>query len=123
MDKPAVLVVEDEFLIREVLERALEEGGFAVTGVGDADQAEAALRSGQVFQGLVTDVRLPGGRTGWEIAKAARAQFAHIAVVYATGHGELEWPVDGVPGSALVNKPYAPAQVLAALAAQLNIPG
>lgn len=79
--------------------------------------------SGVDFQGLVVDIKLPGPLSGWDLARLARTQFPHIAVVYATGHGELESPAEGVPGSVLVSKPYAPVQAIAALSRQLDIAG
>jgi two-component system cell cycle response regulator CpdR len=120
MDKPMILLVEDEPLILDIVREALEDGGTAAT---DGESAQEALASGAPFQGLVADVFLPGGLNGWDLARIARAALPHIAVVYATGHGELDWPVEGVPGSALLAKPYAPAQVVAALALQLNAVG
>jgi CheY-like chemotaxis protein len=123
MDKPMILLVEDEPLIADVVRAALEDGGFAVTVAIHGQAAQEALASGTVFQGLVADIRLPGDLTGWDLARIARTELPNIAVVYATGHGELDWPVEGVPGSALISKPYAPAQVIAALAQQLNAAG
>ncbi len=35
----------------------------------------------------------------------ARTQFPQIAIVYATGHGELDWSAEGVPGSVLLGNP------------------
>ncbi len=123
MDKPKVLLVEDEPLILEVIKESLEDGGFAVTAVATGEEAVAALESGSPFHGLVTDVFLTGPVTGWELAKIARGAFPTIAVVYETGHGEADWPVEGVPGSVLISKPFAPAQVVAALSSHLNTDG
>jgi CheY-like chemotaxis protein len=123
MDKPMILLVEDEPLIVALVEDALQEGGFAVTVAGDSLQAQAALMSGIEFRGMVVDIYLPGPMSGWELARMARTQLPHIAVVYATGHGELEWTVEGVPGSVLLSKPYAPAQAITALSHQINTTG
>ena len=118
-----VLLVEDEPLIVAVVEDALQEAGFAVTVAADGEEAQAALLSGLPFQGLLVDINLPGSLSGWDLARMARTQLPQIAVVYATGHGEQEWPAEGVPNSALVSKPYAPAQAITALSQQLNTAG
>src|ERR1700755_1805767 len=106
MEKPTILLVEDEPLISAGMEDTLQEGGFAVITTTDGSTAQAMLLSGVEFQGLLTDINLPGPISGWDIARMARAQFPQIAVVYATGHGELNWPIEGVPGSVLITKPY-----------------
>jgi len=118
-----VLLVDDEPLIVTLVKEAPEEGGFAVTVAGDGPGAQAALMSGVEFQGMVTDINLPGPLSGWDLARMARTQFPGIAIVYATGHAELEWPVEGVPSSVLISKPFAPAQAVTALAQQLNTTG
>jgi DNA-binding response OmpR family regulator len=123
IDKPMILLVEDEPLIASLVEESLQESGFAVTVTEDGPKAQAALLSGVPFQGLVVDINFPGPLSGWDLARMARTQFPHIAVVYATGHGETEWPVEGVPGSVLVSKPYAPVQAITALSQQLNTAG
>ncbi|MGZ3272772.1 MAG: response regulator [Caulobacteraceae bacterium] len=123
MEKPMILLVEDEPLIVSFLEEALREGGFAVTVAEASAEAQAALMSGVEFQGLLTDIYLPGPLSGWDLARMARTKFPEIAVVYATGHGELDWSAEGVPGSVLISKPFAPAQAISALSNQLNTAG
>jgi len=118
-----VLFVEDEPLIVTLVEEALREGGFGVTVALDGPAAQAELMSGVEFQGLVLDINFPGPLNGWDLARMARTQFPHIAIVYATGEVEPEWTVEGVPGSVLISKPYAPAQAITALAQQLNTAG
>jgi DNA-binding response OmpR family regulator len=115
-----VLVVEDEPLILDLLADALRDGGFAVTEALDGMEAQAALLSGVTFQALVSDVNLPGPLSGWDLARMARMQFPYIAILYATGHGELEWASEGVPGSVLMCKPFAPSMAVARLSRQLN---
>ena len=118
-----VLLVQDEPLIVALVEDAFQDAGFAVTVAGDGAEAQAAMMAGPQFQGLLVDINLPGPLSGWDLARMARTQFPQIAVVYATGHGELEWPAEGVPNSVLLSKPYAPAQAITALSQQLNTAG
>jgi CheY-like chemotaxis protein len=114
--EPVVLLVEDEPLILLVAQDALEAGGYTVLPVQLAPQALGLLdsRIGEL-SGLITDIRLPGGLDGWEIARHARELKADLPVVYTTADSAGEWPAKGVPNSVVVQKPYAPAQLLTAI--------
>ena len=116
MPEPVVLLVEDEPLILLVAQDALEAGGYTVLPVQVASEARSLLdtRIGDLA-GLITDIRLPGGLDGWEIARHARELKADLPVVYTTGDSAGEWPAKGVPNSVVVQKPYAPAQLLTAI--------
>jgi CheY-like chemotaxis protein len=114
--EPVVLVVEDEPLVLLVAQDALEAGGYSVLPVQLASEAMIVLDS-QIAElsGLVTDIRLPGGHDGWEIARHARELRADLPVVYTTADSAADWPVKGVPNSVVVQKPYAAAQLLTAI--------
>lgn len=118
---PQVLLVEDERLIRDLLQGALEDGGFEVAHANSGDAAIDALqnRPGE-FAGVVTDIDLGGGTTGWDVGHAARRATPVIAVVYMSGASSHQWESEGVPGSTMLMKPFAPAQLLVALATQIN---
>ncbi len=117
---PIVLVIEDEDAILAVVEDALEEGGFQIATVKTGEEAITLLKGGLLpYRALVTDVNLLGRLDGWEVARAAREIDPHFPVVYMTG-GAAEWPVLGVPNSILLQKPFAPAQVVAAVSQLLN---
>ena len=118
---PQVLLVEDEPLIRDLLQGALEDGGFEVAYANNGDGAIDVLqrRPGE-FAGVVTDVDLGGGMTGWDVGHAARRISPVIAVVYMSGASSHQWESEGVPGSTMLMKPFAPAQLLVALATQIN---
>ena len=116
MPGPVVLLVEDEPLVLLVAQDALEAGGYTVVPVQLASEALEFLDSRiSELSGLVTDIRLPGGPDGWEIARHARELKADIPVVFATADSAADWPVKGVPNSVVVQKPYAGAQLLTAL--------
>jgi CheY-like chemotaxis protein len=115
---PVILLVEDEPLILLIAQDALEAGGFAVVPVHLASEALSVLDD-QIAElsGLVTDIRLPGGADGWEIARHARELRSNLPVVYTTADSASEWPAQGVPNSVVLQKPYAPAQLLTAISA------
>jgi CheY-like chemotaxis protein len=72
------------------------------------------------YRALLTDIHLRGKLTGWDVAKRARELTPDIPVVYMTGAGADQWPSHGVPNSVLLNKPFAPAQVVTAVAQLLK---
>lgn len=116
MPQPIILLVEDEPLVLLVAQDALEAGGFTVIPVQLASEALSVLDSKSAeLSGLVTDIRLPGGPDGWEIARHARELRPDLPVVYTTADSAVEWPVQGVPRSVVVQKPYAGAQLLTAI--------
>ena len=116
MPEPIVLLVEDEPLVLLVAQDALEAGGFKVLPTQLASEALDVLdKRVAELSGLVTDIRLPGGADGWEIARTARELRADLPVVYTTADSAADWPAKGVPNSVVVQKPYAGAQLLTAL--------
>jgi PAS domain S-box-containing protein len=81
----SVLVVEDEPKLRKVAVAMLSNLGFQVT---DADHGEEALRllDAQTFDVLFTDLELPGGMDGAELANTARARRPGLQVLFTTGY-------------------------------------
>lgn len=122
--RPRILLVDDEAAILDLLEAVLTDAGFAVDRAADGVGALEILRAEFAeLRGLITDVRLPGPVDGWELARNARALEPGLAVVYVTGDSEISWAASGVPGSLLVAKPFAPAQVVTAIASLLTVGG
>jgi CheY-like chemotaxis protein len=116
-----ILLAEDEGLIALSIEEALTEGGFAVHSVDSGSEAIAAIDAGtHLFAGLITDVRLGDGPDGWAIARRLREVHPAIPVVYMTGDSAAEHTARGVPESLLVQKPFAAAQIVTAIATLLN---
>jgi CheY-like chemotaxis protein len=78
--KVLIFVVEDDVLVQDVLQGALEDAGFAVTAASGAEEALRMLDAdGANFRALITDVNLGSHElTGWDVAKHARA-FSDLA--------------------------------------------
>ena len=122
--RPRILLVDDEAGILDLLDAVLTEAGFDVVRAASGRQALESLPAEvDQLRGLITDVRLPGAVDGWELARRARVLKPDIAVVYVTGDSEMSWSASGVPGSVLVTKPFAPAQVVTAISALLTVGG
>jgi CheY-like chemotaxis protein len=79
------------------------------------------LRGGKTkYCVLVTDINLRGKMDGWEVARQARDLDPAFPIVYMTGVAADKWPSHGVPNSIILNKPFAPAQLVTAVSNLLN---
>ncbi len=111
----AVLVVEDDQLIRLSLEQMLEELGFRVDTVETAEAALPRMERGQIPSILITDISLPG-MSGLSLAQQLRQDLPGLAVLVATGFaGDAVLPpaLEGQVG--LLTKPFGMAQLGVAL--------
>ena len=113
---PPILVVEDDAMVMLVIAEALRDGGYTVVEASDGASALRTIGAAENLRGLVTDIRIGGGSDGWEVAREARHKFAALAVVYVSGDSVSDWPANGVPQSAVLQKPFACAELVAALA-------
>ena len=121
-DLPAILVVEDDHLIQSVVEEALKEGGFETMVASSGEQAAELLDSAEGnYRALVTDINLGREKLdGWEVARHAREIDPAFPVVYMSGDSAEDWASMGVPNSIMLAKPFAPAQLVTAVAQLLN---
>lgn len=121
---PIVLVIEDEEAIQAMVEEALTDAGFATAIASSGEEALTLLRdAAHEHRALVTDINLKGPMDGWEIAKQAREINPEFPIVYMTGAAADEWASKGVPNSILLQKPFAPAQLVTAVSNLLNTGG
>ena len=123
-DQTLLLLVEDEPVISLTLETVLDDAGFAVLTAASGAEAIAVL-DGRIddIAGVVTDIRLVGNMTGWDVARHARTLKAGVAVVYMSGDSAADWSSEGVPLSVMLSKPFADAQLVTAISTLLNQSG
>ncbi len=113
---PTILLIEDEFLIRELLASEFADVGFAIVAAGDGDRAVAELeKNANRFTAVITDIKLGKGPNGWDVARRARELVPDMPVVYITGDSMHEWSSRGVPDSAVIAKPFRAMQVSTAV--------
>jgi CheY-like chemotaxis protein len=118
---PVILVIEDEYPVQGLVEEWLTDGGFAAEILSSGEEALTLFKSGlKNYNALVTDVTLKGRLNGWDIARQIREINPAFPVVYMTGAAADEWASQGVPNSILLTKPFAPAQLITAIAQLLN---
>lgn len=117
----SILLVEDEELIALTLVDALHDAGFAVDHVTVGEDALKALEArGLNLSGVITDIRLGDAVNGWEIARKAREVLPQLPIVYMSGDSAHEHSAQGVPESIMVQKPFAPVQIITAISTLLN---
>jgi PAS domain S-box-containing protein len=105
----AVLIVDDEALVRMIVVDVLEDLGYLSLEAVDATSGLITLQSSIRIDLLVTDVGLPGDMNGRQFADAARALRPDLKVLFITGyaetavlnHGELD------VGMQIMTKPFA----------------
>jgi PAS domain S-box-containing protein len=83
-----VLVVDDEPTVRMLVVEELRELGYTTLEAADGPQAMKLLESGRRIDLLVTDVGLPGGMNGRQVAEAARTLRPGLRVLFITGYAE-----------------------------------
>jgi CheY-like chemotaxis protein len=98
---PLLLLVEDESLIAITLQDALRSQHLGLAGV-------------------ITDIRLGGAVNGWGVARHARELMPYIPVIYMSGDSAHEHTAQGVPDSVMLQKPFAPTQLVVAISTLLN---
>jgi CheY-like chemotaxis protein len=114
-----VLLVEDEFLISEMVADSLSQQGFSVSVVTNGADALRHLVSAPVDV-LFTDINLPGGMDGTALARRARELLPDLPVVYASGGVSMFDFTSRVPRSIFVAKPYDPDMIGRLLASAMK---
>ncbi|MGC8990709.1 MAG: ATP-binding protein, partial [Verrucomicrobiia bacterium] len=111
-----ILLVEDEPAVRQLNRLLLEHGGYRVLEAGSGPEAFQVWNShaGEIDL-LLTDVVMPGGITGWELAKQLHAQKPTLRIVLTSGYSttEIDSERDFVQQAnvALLQKPYLPSML------------
>jgi CheY-like chemotaxis protein len=102
-----VLVVEDNLSLRRIAVRQVRELGYRVL---EADNATAALKVLERARAdvLFTDIVMPGGMTGFELARSAQERWPNLRVVLTSGFPDVRLGTNALPsvGTQLLNKPY-----------------
>ena len=116
--KGTVLLVEDEESVRHVARLALQRDGFRVLEAEDGAAAEQIWsRHKNEIAVLLTDLVMPGGVTGRELAERLLTERSNLPVVFVSGYS-VEAMVPGFAETTtqtFVQKPYMPEQLIAAL--------
>jgi CheY-like chemotaxis protein len=103
-----ILVVDDEPVLRMLVCEVLREQGFSVLEASDGPEALDLLGRGQAVDLLITDVGLPGGLNGRQVADAIRTRRPGIKVLFITGYAENAALGGGMmePNTQVLTKPF-----------------
>ena len=103
-----VLVVDDEATIRHLIDEVLDDLGYMVIGAADGAAGIKVLQSGARIDLLITDVGLPNGMNGRQVADEARRLRPGLKVLFITGFAENAAVGNGhlEPGMELLTKPF-----------------
>ncbi|MDJ0970938.1 MAG: PAS domain S-box protein [Kiloniellales bacterium] len=108
-----VLVVEDDDRVREITAQRLRTLGYRVREAGNGQAALEALEEHDGIELLFTDIVMPGGMSGRELAVAVRKRHPGVKVLYTSGYAAEAAAQRGAlgPGEALLAKPYRTAEL------------
>ncbi|GEP08828.1 response regulator [Methylobacterium gnaphalii] len=107
----SVLIVEDNYLLLEMLSSLCEQQGIRVFAASSGEDALTMLRQrASEIDWLFTDISLPGLIDGWEVAAAYREQNPRRPVIYASTAPHIARRT--VPGSIFVHKPFQVREII-----------
>ncbi len=118
-----VLLVEDEPTLREVARLTLEEKGYQVFEAADGREAlEVWDRCPVRIDLLLTDMVMPNGVSGGELARTLQARAPGLPVICASGYSEefIEGTLPSNPNLTFLQKPYLPHQLCEAVRRSLD---
>lgn len=103
-----VLVIDDEATVRMLIVEVLQEAGYTAVEAEDGPSGMKILQSAIPIDLLITDVGLPGGMNGRQVADAARDIRPDLKILFVTGFAENAAVGNGhlAPGMAVMTKPF-----------------
>ena len=116
--KARILVVEDNEDVRELAETMLASAGYAVVSAPSGEQALDLLEHGDAVDLVFTDVMMPGGMNGLQLADQVRARRPGTPILVTTGYMD-ELPATRGPRLDILSKPYRQEDLLARVRAIL----
>ncbi|WP_315924189.1 response regulator [Mesorhizobium sp. SP-1A] len=109
--RTAVLVVEDETLVRFDIVDHLANEGFVVREAANADEAIAILETDPDIRLLFTDIDMPGSMDGLKLSVAVRDRWPPVKIIITSGHRSVR--SSALPdGARFFSKPYKHADIV-----------
>jgi nitrogen-specific signal transduction histidine kinase len=117
-----ILIVEDASLVRSAVAKMVADLGYRPIATADADEALGLLESDARLDLLFTDMVLPGGLCGEELAAIARRLRPGLGVLYTSGYTEMRLSDAAGEGGrfGFIGKPYSKAELAVQLRALLD---
>jgi CheY-like chemotaxis protein len=103
-----VLIIDDEETVRMLVAEVLGDAGYNVIEAPDGPSGLEILRSNRRIDLLISDVGLPGGMNGRQVADAARVSRPELKVLFITGYAENAAVGNGLleSGMEIMTKPF-----------------
>jgi nitrogen-specific signal transduction histidine kinase/ActR/RegA family two-component response regulator len=123
-DGELVLVVEDDDQVREVTLKRIESLGYAVTEARTGPEAVQRLKSEEPVQLVLSDIVMPGGMTGYDVARWVTSNRPGMQIILCSGHhdedpeSDVRTPIRDV---IVLGKPYSREQLARALSNALAL--
>jgi len=111
MDRPVILLVEDEALTIMDLGDVLENGGYETVQCASAERALSILQTRPEICGLVTDVELSGRANGFELANSVAEARPELPILIVSGRAAPD-PERMPPGARFVSRPCSGEDIL-----------
>jgi CheY-like chemotaxis protein len=112
VEKPVVLIVESEALIRMSAAHMAEDAGFLSLDVGNADAAIEVLEKRRDVRAVFTDINMSGTMNGLKLVHAIRGRWPPIHLIVTSGLNVAE---KLLANGRFILKPYSAEQIAAAL--------
>jgi CheY-like chemotaxis protein len=120
-DGELVLLVEDNDKVREATANRLESLGYAVREAKTGPEAIMLLKSGEPIALAFSDIVMPGGMTGYDVAEWVRSMKPDLKVLLTSGYSEMPIaPSEAVRKIRVLGKPYTREQLARALREALD---
>ncbi len=114
MTRAAILVVEDEALLRMYVTDFLTANGYAVIEAATADEAIAILERRADIRIVFTDVNMPGSMDGLKLVETVRRRWPPVLLIVTSGKNALS--DETLPtGGRFIPKPYTSERVIEAI--------
>ncbi len=117
---PAVLVVEDDILVRVTVAGYLRDAGYKVIEAADAGEAREVFASGEAVGVVFTDVQMPGAMDGLRLARWIREHYPRTEVLVTSGKVDDAVSSGLIARDAFFSKPYRLEAVAARIRASVT---
>jgi CheY-like chemotaxis protein len=105
LDRPVILIAEDEVLVRMMIADVVQDAGFKVIEAADALEALRVLEARADVSVLITDIEMPPGPSGLDLAAEVRQRWPFVQVIVTSGR--VRPSNDEVPqGVVFIPKPW-----------------
>jgi CheY-like chemotaxis protein len=120
-DGQLILLVEDNDKVREGTANRLESLGYSVLGAKTGPEAITLLKSGEPIALVFSDIVMPGGMTGYDVAEWVQSMKSEVKVLMTTGYSDIALAASETARKfKVLGKPYTREQLACALREALD---